>query len=348
MSPFVANDTLALASSTSIDKAVSWPIILWALLPIAFNSMTQPAGRIAINITAEHSFYLRASPFLCVLEAFAVLFQFACLTIRTGNPRIAINRIAPAKLHISTDVGRTQLQELQNNDIFRAMLFLLGVLPQAFKVYACKGIPASQTWASLYLGSWTVLELLVVQPARYGAVEDPEHPNSERTSFSIDPLVELLCYIAIHYCDFMALHFMYVRVEKERQTHNPPPTTWKDHVTLFGVGAFYLLLLCARITGLGSALFEKFIYCFYAIFVLDFNLSERLWLFALRSGRFLAVIGVDKPTTEDQADLPSLKEYTRFGSVAFFLMHILTAVGSYRFMYEPAGTSKPAWTEYLG
>ncbi|KAL8750498.1 MAG: hypothetical protein Q9199_007028 [Rusavskia elegans] len=309
--------------------------------------MTQPAGRIAINITAEHSFYLRASPFLCVLEAFAVLFRFACLTIRTGNPRMAINRIARAKLHISTDVGRTQLQELQNNDIFRAMLFLLGVLPQAVKVYACKGIPASQIWASLYLGSWAVLELLVVIPARYGAVEDPEHPNSERTSFSIDPLVELICYIAIHYCDFMALHFMYTRVEKERQTHNPT-ISWRDHVASFGVAAFYLLLLCARITGLGLALFETFMYCFYTFFLLDFNLSERLWLFALRSGRFLAVIGVDKSIMGGLSDLPLLKEYTRIGSVAFFLMHILTAVGSYGFMYDPVGTSKPAWTEYLG
>lgn len=43
-----------------------------------------------------------------------------------------------------------------------------------------------------------------------------------------------------------------------------------------------------------------------------------------------------------------MKDHKRIGSIAFFLMHILMAVGSYGLVYDSVGTSKPAWTEYLG
>ncbi|CAL8576640.1 hypothetical protein XPA_002509 [Xanthoria parietina] len=347
MSQFVTNHTTAVAASDAIDNEVSRSSILWALLPIAFNSMTQPAGRIASNISADRSLYLRASPFLCILEASAVFYQFTYFTIRTRNPRAAMNRISRAKLHLSTDGGPAQLLELQNNKGFRATLFLLSVLPQAVKLYAYKGIAVSQTWASLYLGSWLVLELLVVMPARYGAVEEPEPLNSERTSSGIDSLVELICCIAIHNCDFMALHYIIIRAEKERQIHNPP-TSWKDHVAGFSLATLYLLSLLVRSWGPGPALVEALAFGFSAIFLFDLSRSERFWLFALRFGRFAAIIGIHQRYAKHAPKFLSMKGYTRFGSVAFFLMHLLTALGSYMFMYDPAGTSKPAWTEYLG
>ncbi|KAI4097662.1 MAG: hypothetical protein LQ339_006707 [Xanthoria mediterranea] len=346
MSRFVTDHTTAVATCNAIDNEVSRSSILWALLPIAFNSMTQPVGRIASNISAERSLFLRASPFLCILEASAVFCQFTYFTIRTRRPRAALNRISRAKLHLSPDGGPTQLLELQNNAVFRAILFLLGVLPQAVKLYAYEGIAVSQTWASLYLGSWLVLELLVVMPARYGAVEEPEPLNSERASFAIDSLVELICCIAIHYCDFMALHYMYVRFEKERQISNQP-TSWKDQMTGFGMMTGYIIFSIVRIWGGGPALLESSIFSVNTFFLFDFSRSELFWIFALRFGRFAAMIGIYGWYTERQPVLLSMKGYTQFGSVAFWLMHSLTALGSYKFMYDPAGTGKPAWTEYL-
>ncbi|KAL8663955.1 MAG: hypothetical protein Q9168_008003 [Polycauliona sp. 1 TL-2023] len=309
--------------------------------------MTQPAGRIAVGITAEHSFYLRASPFVCVFEAFVLVCQFVCITIRTSSPRMALKRISRAKYHLPTGTGRTQLQELQNNDVFRAILFLAGVLPQAIKLFACKGLPASQTWAMLYLISWAALELLVVMPARYGAVDDPQHPSAEPRPLSTDPLVDFISFIAVHYCDFMALHYMRLRAKAEQQIHNPP-ISWWDHMANFSMMSFYVLLLCTRITSDGAAAFETFIYCLYTVELFTFSTAERVWLFALRFGRYVAVIGADRTIKDDDPDLPSLKRYSRVGSVAFFLMHVLTAVGAYAFLYDPAGTGRPAWTEYLG
>jgi hypothetical protein len=32
----------------------------------------------------------------------------------------------------------------------------------------------------------------------------------------------------------------------------------------------------------------------------------------------------------------------------FFLLHLITALLYYLFSYDAAGTTKPAWTEYLG
>ncbi|KAL8859727.1 MAG: hypothetical protein Q9178_003842 [Gyalolechia marmorata] len=332
---------------SNIDEEVSWPSILWALLPIIFNSMTQPTGSIAPGITAEQSFYLRASPFLCVVEAFAVLVQFVCLTIETWNPIKAIKCTSKAKFHYSTGVGtvRSQLQNLLENDVFRLILFTFGVLPQMVKLYSCTGIPTSQIWASLYLVSWAILELLVVLPARFGPFEGPEYQRSVRAySIIVDNLVELICYIAIHYCDFMALHFLHVESDRDRQIHNPP-SPWVDVLVAY---ASYMFLLFGRIAGPGPALSETFFYLFYLYFLAHFGLAESLWLVAIRLGRFISVIGIGGPIKEDQPRESLFKEYTRVGSVAFFLMHILTAVGSYRLKYDPAGTSRPAWTEYLG
>ncbi|KAL8850987.1 MAG: hypothetical protein Q9221_004070 [Calogaya cf. arnoldii] len=329
MSPPVGNGTLAHASSTSIDNEVSWPSILWALLPIAFNSMTQPVGRLAVNITPEHSFYFRASPFLCALEACAVLCQFLYLTIRTGNPSLGIDRISWAKLDVSNGVERTQMQKLQNNDVFRMVLFIFGVLPQAIKLYACKGIPASQALASFYLGSWTILELLVVMPARYGIFKYSWYASSARASLNIDPLVELICNVAYHYCDFVALYFMYTKFEGERQA-------WTEYVAGFVLKAIYLFIFCARGVGPGAEVFETYITLFIAAYFCNLEFLESLWLFGIRSGLWVAGIAIRRPA------------FNRFGGVAFFFMQLLTAVGSYGFMYDPAGTSKPAWTEYLG
>ncbi|KAL8994211.1 MAG: hypothetical protein Q9169_005757 [Polycauliona sp. 2 TL-2023] len=346
----MANVTSTSASSISVDNTVLWPTIVWGLLPIAFNSMTQPVGRIAVDIAANHSFYLRASPFICILEAFAVLCQFAYFTIQTGSPRWAIRRISRTRFYSPTHVASTQWQELQSNDVFRAILFLVGVCPQAVKLYACRGIPASKAWVTLYLVSWTVLELLVVLPARYGAFEDLQNLSSEPRPSDVDGVVDFLCAVAVHYCDFMALHFMQVQLKKERQSHNPPlpPMEWRDYVGLTGAMTFYSLLLCARIAATAAAAFETFLYFFYAILLFNFSIGESLWVFALRLGRFVAVVGINEPKEEDEPFIPSLKHYSQTGSVAFFLTHVLTAVGAYVFMYDPAGTSKPGWTKYLG
>ncbi|KAL8905919.1 MAG: hypothetical protein Q9171_006483 [Xanthocarpia ochracea] len=351
MPPTIANNTSAAATVFSnIDKEVSWPSILWALLPIAFNSMTQPAGSIAHGISAEQSFYLRASPFVCVAEAFAALTHFVFLTMETWNPSLAIKCISKLKYRNSTAVGttRSQLQNLQDNDIFRLILFTLGVLPQTLKLYSCIGLPTSQIWASLYLVSWVILELLVVMPARFGPFGGPEYQRPVRAySIIVDNLVELICYIAIHYCDYMALHFQYLELARQRQIHNPP-TSWADHLAGYCVETVYILLLCGRIAGLGPSLIETSIYGTYLYCLMDFGLAEKLWLVALRLGRFISVIGIGGPIKEDQPKESLFKEYTRVGSVAFFLIHILTAVGSYKLKYDPAGTDRPAWTEYLG
>ncbi|KAL8782109.1 MAG: hypothetical protein Q9213_005679 [Squamulea squamosa] len=351
----VTKNTSPPISPSSLDTEVTWPSILWALLPIAFNSMTQPAGAIASRITAEQSFYLRASPFVCIVEASAVLIQFVCLAIKVRNPYLATSCLSKARLQTLTIPGtpRTQLQNLQENNLFRAILFVLGVLPQAIKLFASSGIPASRAWASLYLVSWTVLEILVVMPGRYGALERPACPSALRVFINfVDNLVELICYFIIHFCDFMALHLMYVEIDKERQIHNPP-TSWRDYLAGYSMGAFYILLLAVRPSHPGPAICETITYLMYLYVLVDFGVAESFWLVSLRLGRFVSVIGIGGPVEEDQPDQPlkstsTLTEYTLIGSIAFFLMQILTAVGSYKIMFDPAETSKPAWTEYLG
>lgn len=58
--PFAPKYTSESVSFASVSKEVAWPSIPWGLLPMALNSMTQPARRIAVNIAAKQSLCLRA------------------------------------------------------------------------------------------------------------------------------------------------------------------------------------------------------------------------------------------------------------------------------------------------
>lgn len=48
---------------------------------------------------------------------------------------------------------------LQQNVVFRVALFTLGTLPQLVKLFSMGGIPFTKTWASLYFGSFLILEV---------------------------------------------------------------------------------------------------------------------------------------------------------------------------------------------
>ena len=50
-------------------------------------------------------------------------------------------------------------QRLQHNLVFRAVLFTLGALPQIVKLFGMEGILVTRTIASLYFGSFLVLEI---------------------------------------------------------------------------------------------------------------------------------------------------------------------------------------------
>ncbi|KAL8706894.1 MAG: hypothetical protein Q9225_007898 [Loekoesia sp. 1 TL-2023] len=359
MPSIIANATIADASYLgSIDNEASWPTMVWALLPIAFNSMTQPAGSIARGVTAEQSFYLRVSPILCAVDALAVLSQFTHLAIKFRNPRFALSCVSRAKFQNSSDAGstRNQLQTLQENDVFRVILFMFGVLPQILKLYACKGIPGSQALASLYIAYWLVLELLVIIPTRHGFLDSSEARSSEEqtyiniTTFLIPPI----CYVQILFLDIMALYLLLPTLYKVQELQQPSPSLPKHlaAIIIYGCCYFFLYLLrpIAPFEHHYKWVIEAVDIVYYALVlyvVTDERVAskaEAVWLGSLKLGHFFSMVGL---TGHGNAE-SFFTKYPWPGSIPFFFMQVVTAVGYYGIKYDPTGTSKPAWTGYLG
>lgn len=374
MSPIASNATAINPPCIVADGEVSWPTIVWALLPIMFNSMTQPAGSIARGITAEQSFYLRASPIVCILEALTVFIQFAHLSFKTQNPRWAIKQVSNDKYQGSNDAEspRTQLQSLQENDVFRAILFVCGVLPQTLKLYAYTEIPMSKLLLSVYLTSWTTLELLVIVPSKYRDYETLEEHNLEQGGIIAltDRILALACYYLVRLSDIMALYVLLSELYQLQMALQPPP---KAADTCFWLAMdFYTGTLSVSAHLLpphdgdfwALALLEPLVCGFWLLLLTQagrahepaFGRAEVIWLLSLRLGHYISTTGLSKldipralsGTYRLNTPRSPFVRYTRTGSIAFFFMQVLTGLGYYSLRCDLGGTGKPAWAGYLG
>ena len=148
---------------TPVNNEVSWATIFWALVPIALNSMTQPVGSLSPTMSSEESLYFRASPVVCLTDSIITIIELLYETIVTKSPIMAARLISERRCPES-DVPSSTLHDLQENSLFRVLVFVFGAFPQAIKLYACSGIPLSKALASMYLGSFVVLELLIITP----------------------------------------------------------------------------------------------------------------------------------------------------------------------------------------
>ena len=178
MSPSVPLPT-GTKSSDMVSNPVTWPSVFWALVPVALNSMTQPAGSLSTSLTTDQSFYFRVSPVICFVDALSVLFNFIYYARCSSTWRLAIARVSKAKLTLgdpsedrstanegSEPVGN--LRRLQENELFRLILFSLGALPQIIKIFACSGLVWVKVWVAVYLTSFILIEVLVLGPLNFG------------------------------------------------------------------------------------------------------------------------------------------------------------------------------------
>ncbi|KAL8899509.1 MAG: hypothetical protein Q9207_006161 [Kuettlingeria erythrocarpa] len=365
MPPTITNGTVADHPPTAgSGTQVTWPTVFWALLPIMFNSMTQPAGSLTPGISAEQSFYLRASPVLCIADALAVLVQFVELST-DRSPGLAISRLGKMRFRRASEAEttRTQLQSLQENGWFRTIFFLFSVLPSVIRLYACTGIPGSQALASLYLISWTILEILVVLPARHsmGNRFDGIVLVQSRVQKGADGLMAFGCFAAIQFSDFMAFYVVHVAIHQILLSRQPPPH-WSDHVQLLLMESVYLIFLLPRfapddVLQFGDkAVVQIMEWCGYlgSLFVVatlqgNTRVVEIVWLVSLRIGRLISAIRLNGPRVQNGAIfvLPFAKS-PRQASIAFFLTQLVAAVGYLCLKYDSAGTSKPPWTNVFG
>ncbi|PPJ52771.1 hypothetical protein CBER1_11189 [Cercospora berteroae] len=129
-------------------QQVTGQTLFWALLPLALNAMGQesPTAKIIFDAgyLAEGSLvpHLSSPVFVladCIFDILAIFQAF-----RTTSPDTA-----PGEDLSSANFPRSQLAV--GNISVRLLLFISGVLPQAIRLFAMKGIPVVQVLAGVFL-----------------------------------------------------------------------------------------------------------------------------------------------------------------------------------------------------
>lgn len=140
--------------------------------------MIQPSGMVC-GMPSAYGFFLRSSPFMCVLDAIYVLAQR--LVLRYRSPATSLQSIAKRRYQ---DIPTTKIwSDLQRITAFRLFIFFFGALPQAVRLIFLRGVPWTQALAAMYFGSFLIIELLVV----FNLIHLPlEEPSSIETS--TDPI----------------------------------------------------------------------------------------------------------------------------------------------------------------
>lgn len=144
------------------DNEVLAPALFWAFLSIALNTMTQPSGRI-LGFPRIYNFALRISPIVCAANAISTLVELVCRICILRSVKKAFLAIAAQKF--KSEEGPTEsdgeFTNLRRNSVFRVGFLVLGALPQAVMLYACKGIPWAQGCCTAYLASFVIDEVLL-------------------------------------------------------------------------------------------------------------------------------------------------------------------------------------------
>jgi hypothetical protein len=148
---------------------LAWQSAFWALIPLALNSMLQPAGRIG-EYNSTISFFLRISPIICVVDAVSSVALIISYMAHDGvGFRIATRAWADLRFRpdasegesISASAspsGQDEVETIEASPLVRLIVFIVTVT-QSVKLFACTGIPWTHAWAYMFLGSFVLLEV---------------------------------------------------------------------------------------------------------------------------------------------------------------------------------------------
>lgn len=156
--------------------------------------MCQPPGRI-VRFPVQDSFALRASPLICVIGMIDTISRILYQFIKGKSFPASCRMLLDARRDDEANHG--SFEDLRRNKIFRLKLFLLGALPQAIKIYACRGIPWAQGLCTLYLANFAVNEL-AAWIAHFDSISETRDeatpPHQTRITFADTHHHAILCF----------------------------------------------------------------------------------------------------------------------------------------------------------
>lgn len=165
--------TMSTLGSQGSDQVVTAPTILWALLAVVLNAMAQQSKTQSSlldsgNYREGTLVSLSSSPVVCLLDSGLELVTLAkAISIR-------FSRRTNNDEESTGDPEQTTTQTIEHTEneppsraaiVVRMTMVLLGVLPQAIKVFSMRGMVGSQILVGIFL-STSVLRIIPVGGTR--------------------------------------------------------------------------------------------------------------------------------------------------------------------------------------
>ena len=334
----------------------------------ALNSMTQPAGEITELLHAQQSFYFRASPLVCLADGLEVLLRYVFYLTVLHWPGKVSRHITNMRTQAPNNVP-LRLRSLQDNMLFRYVVFIIGALPRAVKLFACTGFLLPKLLAGMFLGSFVILELLLVLPAATRTHEQQDIGEAE--------LLRLQSFILIQnlirrFSGVLAAGMnTYSLVTYIRRTAF---CSLANRVTLPQKGAIFVSLstlyiaVCVGVYHtsavkyrVNSAAFWKSITKMpFSIPIVGFvtgfagNCNDAVTTteiyLLITTYLVMGLICLSNWTQMMVKEEPKRGRngYSTLDSVFYAITNAVILLGYCLLIYDPAGTSKPSWLVYLG
>lgn len=267
--------------------------------------------------------------------------------------------------HTGSDNPGGGFKGLQQNGFFRAMIFIFGALPQAVKIFACTGIEAwPKVWAVMFLGSFLVLEVLVVMAARTGELSGEEVLRTRATSTEVlDRIVVLSTDAIVSLSKLPALFYQGMTIVRGFAWIRHGDVCFETSIT---VGLFVGSLCMTLFFPLGSYVSREVVMkillhlttvavgngtAFWLNANSGGNTEDNPWLLALNVGLlfFAGLLGSIIWSSPASVVSERRNKFDKRIGVSFLLMHSLTAWGYHVLkMSNFTQSKKPRWAEYLG
>ena len=334
---------------------VSWQSAFWSLVPIALNSMTQPSGMV-FGFPSKYGFALRSSPIVCGFEALYTVVIFVLNAFFLNNPKASALKIAKWRFRDTPGNEEGSLQKLQENTIFRIAIFLLGALPQIIKLCGLQGLLWTKVWGLMFLGSFLVLELLVLLLGRDWRANNSNVNTSNYEELEDYTGVSIVCASLTFSFYFFALAMFQIVEQYLGELR------WPYFLGFLLLGIVYIVnvnsskheapmvlaaLVVAPLSMFGSISGPFLLPVQSAVGILPASVTYTIVVGA----SVLFALSLTILTTHRliQHVRPEFAKFVDFGlGTYFFLLNLLAALLYYAFKYHPEGTVKPSWTDQLG
>ena len=312
----------------------------------------------AFGFRIKDTFAIRSSPIICACDALHVLACILWHTISSRSPRAAVVLVTARRFRDCDQSEQASIAGLQQNPIFRITLFAFGAMPQIIKLYGMEGIPWTTIVGSLYLSSFLVLEVLIVNLGRrwqgvisHGSGAASFQPQLKSFEYRLGlSKVDTSVWFSFYLVASAAYQIMHQAEGLWIYTIGPSiligiiikDLFWqKEQVSALGAAIDFLVLIGCSLSA-----------CLFIPLITAIRMTERGTYFNLEIAAIvflsLGLLGFSVYHHHVSNESTLTRDAAQMWNWQFFFWHVISALLYYKFSYNSTGTNKPGWTEQLG